>query len=151
MRLEQKLEDIKREWTDHKFDADSTSELDELLSAKDSAYSTSDDGSFYSVSSWTTFTLPMERENKAYICGGLDVVASAKEGLGEISDMFFKTTRLANAVKTKIDEKMENRKQKRVDALAQEKRIEREMQMRHDAMHAREELSALANLWREGK
>jgi len=40
---------------------------------------------------------------------------------------------------------------KRWEELAQEKRIEREMQMRDDVMLAREELVVLANLWRERK
>jgi hypothetical protein len=181
MRLEETLEDIKREWTGHhgadsetylpdgkrvdgkpiRFDADSGSES---MSTKDSECSIDDDdddGSFSTVSSWTTFTLPMERENheEYYLPCGCDLVASAKEGLNEICDMFFQTlsnvvqagndkkTKLTNTVKSKMNEKMERKRKE----LAQEKRIEREMQMRNDAMHAREELAALVNLWREGK
>lgn len=141
MKSEENLEGVQREWTDHpvteservdrkskyfRFDADSRSELDESMSANDSEYSTAagDDGSFSTVSSWTTFTLPMERENQeSYMFCGLDLVASAKEGLDEISDMFFKTlsnalragndkkTKLTNTVKSKMNERMDRERQ----------------------------------------
>jgi hypothetical protein len=43
------------------------------------------------------------------------------------------------------------KKKKRLEQLAEEKRIEREIQMRNDVINAREELVAVANAWREGK
>lgn len=97
-------------------------------------------------------------------------MSSTREGLNIMADMFLNTisnviqagnekkTQLTNTMKTKFDEKMEKnrkerneKKKKRLEQLAEEKRIEREIQMRNDVINAREELVAVANAWREGK
>ena len=149
---------------------------DTTFLTNDSSLTTSDyDNETFSVSSWTTFTLPMERERGEYnasliSCGGIDVMSSTREGLHIVADMFMHTisnviqagnekkTQLTNTMKTKFDEKMEKnrkekneKKKKRLEQLAEEKRIEREIQMRNDVINAREELVAVANAWREGK
>jgi len=147
-----------------------------FLTNDSSSLTTSEyDNETFSVSSWTTFTLPMERERGEYnasliSCGGLDVMSSTHEGFNIVADMFLNTmsnvikagqekkTQLTNTMKTKFDEKMEKnrkerneKKKKRLEQLAEEKRIEREIQMRNDVIIAREELVAVANAWREGK
>jgi len=151
-------------------------EEDTTFLTNDSSLTTSEyDNETFSVSSWTTFTLPMERERGEYnasliSCGGLDVMSSTHEGFKIVADMFLNTisnaiqagqekkTQLTNTMKTKFDEKMEKnrkerneKKKKRLEQLAEEKRIEREIQMRNDVIIAREELVAVANAWREGK
>jgi hypothetical protein len=147
-----------------------------FLTNDSSSLTTSEyDNETFSVSSWTTFTLPMERERGEYnasliSCGELDVMSSTKEGFYVMADMFLHTisnaiqagqqkkTQLTNTMKTKFDEKMEKnrkarneKKKKRLEQLAEEKRIEREIQMRNDVINARDELVAVANAWREGK
>lgn len=148
---------------------------DTTFLTNDSSLTTSEYDETFSVSSWTTFTLPMERERGEYnasliSCGGIDVMSSTREGLHIVADMFMHTisnviqvgnekkTQLTNTMKTKFDEKMEKnrkerneKKKKRLEQLAEEKRIEREIQMRNDVIIAREELVAVANAWREGK
>ena len=148
---------------------------DTTFLTNDSSLTTSEYDETFSVSSWTTFTLPMERERGEYnasliSCGGIDVMSSTREGLHIVADMFMHTisnviqagqekkTQLTNTMKTKFDEKMEKnrkerneKKKKRLEQLAEEKRIKREIQMRNDVINAREELVAVANAWREGK
>jgi hypothetical protein len=155
----------------HEFAEDTTFLTNDSSSLTTSEY----DNETFSVSSWTTFTLPMERERGEYnasliSCGGLDVMSSTHEGFNIVADMFLNTmsnvikagqekkTQLTNTMKTKFDEKMEKnrkerneKKKKRLEQLAEEKRIEREIQMRNDVINAREELVAVANAWREGK
>lgn len=153
-----------------------TNDAEDTTFLTNSSLTTSEyDNETFSVSSWTTFTLPMERErgqcNASLIsCGGIDVMSSTQEGFNIVADMFLNTisnaiqasrekkTQLTNTMKTKFDEKMEKnrkerneKKKKRLEQLAEEKRIEREIQMRNDVINAREELVAVANAWREGK
>ena len=119
---------------------------DTTFLTNDSSLTTSEYDETFSVSSWTTFTLPMERERGEYnasliSCGGIDVMSSTREGLHIVADMFMHTisnviqagqekkTQLTNTMKTKFDEKMEKnrkerneKKKKRLEQLAEEKR-----------------------------
>lgn len=145
---------VRTEVTD---DADNTSFVTYDSTMTTSEDSTTDDGSFFSAGSIFTLATTMKREtySSQTSCGFLDVMSSTGEGLNAISDMLFQTlqagydkkTKLSNTVKVKMSETMEKKRQERNE----KKKIEREMQIRNDVIHAREELVAVANMWREGK